>query len=353
MESSADYAKDKDRHRFITVADKWLFLICFGVGTAGLLIIKAALTNQWLATIFLLLVMGGYLAYVFYSRRFDQQTSDGIYYLGFLFTLESVAFALFQSRHEPNYVDEVIANFGIALFTTIVGLMSRVVIAQMRETPDDIAERTRQDLTTVATRLTQELRHVSDIFRHLEQNVSEQIQRTGHGIDESLAQLKISLGEGIAELRSGLTKSGNLISKGADQIQHSTEKAAVAIGTFAANTHEFGVALQTSGEMMRHFNAQLTEVASLQKVLNEIFARAEQIAQATEKSSINLMDLLKKTGTIQSEIAEQMEHIKRYRQSIERDAEKAQQAQSQLLDAMVGLADEMTRRLGGPPARNR
>ena len=65
--------------------------------------------------------------------RMDQ-AGDNSYYLGLLFTLTSMAFALYDFRAmtqggaSSSGVQQIVANFGIALSTTIVGILLRVVL---------------------------------------------------------------------------------------------------------------------------------------------------------------------------------------------------------------------------------
>ena len=84
---------------------------------------------------------------------------DNSYYLGLLFTLGSMAFALYDFRAEVQCpsnatgVQQIISNFGIALATTIVGIFLRVTLHQMRVDPADLEAMTRIELTEAADRL--------------------------------------------------------------------------------------------------------------------------------------------------------------------------------------------------------
>ena len=71
----------------------------------------------------------------------EDQLGDNCYYLGFLYTLISLSWALYKYAQFQS-IEEIIANFGLALSSTIIGILMRVVINQARKDVLD-TERTR------------------------------------------------------------------------------------------------------------------------------------------------------------------------------------------------------------------
>jgi len=115
--------------------------------------------------------MVAYILYIIYIKvafkevfmtDMNQSASDNIYYIGFLFTLISLALALFEYQFAASGsgagqaevaasataegIRDIVENFGIALFTTIVGLAGRVFLLQflapdtVKALPDQLAE---------------------------------------------------------------------------------------------------------------------------------------------------------------------------------------------------------------------
>ena len=60
----------------------------------------------------------------------DEQMGDSFYYLGFLYTLTALAISLFSIEGDIN---DLLKNFGIAITTTLVGLIGRIILSQFRE----------------------------------------------------------------------------------------------------------------------------------------------------------------------------------------------------------------------------
>ena len=78
--------------------------------------------------------------------------ADNMYYLGFLYTLSSLAVAITVS--DP---DQVLANFGVAITSTILGIAARVAFNQMRVDPHDIEAASRIELSEATRRVSKEL----------------------------------------------------------------------------------------------------------------------------------------------------------------------------------------------------
>lgn len=105
------------------------------------------------------LLMLGYAAMVIFAPRLrlrEDQTADNFYYLGFLYTLVSLAVSLYQYAGGGD-VDEIIRNFGIAVSSTITGIALRIVFNQMRRDPVEIEQATRLELAEAAQKVRREL----------------------------------------------------------------------------------------------------------------------------------------------------------------------------------------------------
>ena len=147
------------RNRLSTVEDKWLFLAALLCGFAGIFALKLLGYPQLVITAWPVGCMLLYLAVVLLQPAFrlrDDQTADNFYYLGFLYTLGSLAMALWRFL-EGDRAETVLESFGIALATTILGLAIRVFLGQFRRDPVQFEREARLALADTATRLRAEL----------------------------------------------------------------------------------------------------------------------------------------------------------------------------------------------------
>jgi len=104
------------------------------------------------------------------------QAGDNCYYLGLIYTLASLSYAI--ANFDPNdTASTIVQGFGIALASTIFGLILRVFFNQGRPDLENVEEQTRLELTEAASRLKGELNGVvmqlNDFSRRLQQSMQE------------------------------------------------------------------------------------------------------------------------------------------------------------------------------------
>jgi hypothetical protein len=85
------------------------------------------------------------------------ELGDRLYYLGFLLTLTSLGYSLWRFEGSANDVALILSNFGVALTTTILGLVLRVVLSQIHEDPVGLERTARMELREAARDLRIEL----------------------------------------------------------------------------------------------------------------------------------------------------------------------------------------------------
>jgi hypothetical protein len=124
-----------------TAVDRTIFLLAFIVGVVGGVLLKLAGVHPVVSASFAALILAIYAISAWMGGRLKiepETIGDNCYYLGFLFTLASLSFTLYQmadpSKNGGSPVDipEVISGFGVALSSTIFGVLLRVLMMQMR-----------------------------------------------------------------------------------------------------------------------------------------------------------------------------------------------------------------------------
>lgn len=144
---------------FHDMPDKGLFAVFALAGFSIILGFKTWGVSSELVAILAVaaMVIYGVIAYRMPSvqLRLDR-LGDNFYYLGFIFTLASMSAAILQVQGGAN-IEALIGSFGIALFTTIVGVAGRVLFVQMRGELDEIEAAVRRDLLETSNALRSQL----------------------------------------------------------------------------------------------------------------------------------------------------------------------------------------------------
>jgi hypothetical protein len=205
--------------------DIWLFIGAYLAGTAYYVVGRWALpaagasgsTQQVLLTVGILMCMLAYAGAAVWIPRLRvrlDQAGDNAYYLGLLFTLTSMAFALWDFRGAIESADlvrgtdlgakQIIANFGIALATTIAGIFLRIVLHQMRVDPGDVEAMTRIELAEASKRVRAVLETLSLDIAQFHEEMRQRSADALSALFEDVKSKAASLGERVDAAAQGL-----------------------------------------------------------------------------------------------------------------------------------------------------
>lgn len=193
-------------------------LLAFLAGTIGGILLKLSGAHALISAGYAALVLVAYAAtaYALTPLRIDSETiGDNSYYLGFLFTLTSLAVTLyFVVEAGPNQADlipEIISGFGVALSSTIVGVFLRVLMLQLKVDLDARERRARIELDEAARRFRTELGISLDKVKGFSteslQQVREREERMRKACDELMANMQAELLKSAAEFGPALRES--------------------------------------------------------------------------------------------------------------------------------------------------
>src|SRR5690348_7256922 len=102
------------RNRLAVWADKWLFIALFIAGAISIIILKKLGCGAVKVAIVPVCTMVLYGVYVVCTPRYRVQSDragDSLYYLGFLFTMVSLAYSLYEFRGEDTSTTQIVTNF--------------------------------------------------------------------------------------------------------------------------------------------------------------------------------------------------------------------------------------------------
>ena len=238
---------------------KQLFIIFVIFGCLFIWISKFFNIPQIIITIIAVSLIPSYCYIALNKKIFfvkEDQIGDNAYYMGFLFTLSSLSFALFnlktQSDNNTKQVFEIVSSFGIALWSTIAGIACRIYIAQLRQDIDDIEEDVKIKLLETANRVTNELHHVIYDFNVFTTSLKNSIEESYKVVNE--------------QIESNLIKISNNLTS---QIEKNIEKN----NTIFENFQKSGNIL--NGELMAlfmSFKQMINKIENIE-VPSEVFAR--------------------------------------------------------------------------------
>lgn len=270
-----------------TRGDLLAFVGAFGTGLFLYIVLHAWLdVRQLYVTLAILAVMGAYAALAMKTARFRvrlDQAGDNAYYLGLLFTLTSMAFALYEfglaTELDGSGVEQIISNFGIALASTVAGIFLRVFLHQMRVDPADVENMTRIELSDASKRVRASLDNVYLDFGRYHAEVR---QRTEDVLNKMLA-------DSAANQQEILRRTGEmaeLLTSGAEAAKAAIEKLNDVAAPPAALSLQIRELSTAVGKLATDFDAVArsvrasTEEAVLaQNAANEVLSRLTAVTR--------------------------------------------------------------------------
>jgi hypothetical protein len=144
-----------------------------------------------MVTAILLIVIYAFVSRTVHTFRLSaERVGDNCYYLGFLFTLVSLSNALYAFGYDEDVINDVISNFGIALGSTITGMLLRVMFNQMKIEPEQISERIRENLSDTGQKLAGEIENVIGEMNSLSATLKNSMQDALQSTDDLLKDSK-------------------------------------------------------------------------------------------------------------------------------------------------------------------
>jgi methyl-accepting chemotaxis protein len=262
------WARDADEARVSKSRFVWLsrmpFLVAALLGGAALAVLKHYAVDQLYITASACAIIVAYWAIVATVpalRIREDQLGDNCYYLGFLFTLASLAYALYQfglAGSSEGSVEQIVANFGLALGSTITGILLRVLINQARRDVLETEQDARMALADAVVRLRTEIDDavlaMGAFCRAAQQIAGEQIgtaaKETAGVLERSVARVGDTSQAAIRQIDSAFGQFHD----------HAAQLNATAGATAEAMGHMLST-IESATEALRHLDHGLRTVA--------------------------------------------------------------------------------------------
>ena len=262
-------------------------------------------TSSAVLSALIALLIIGWLGNYYYRRPETdlRQAGDNLYYLGLLFTLGSLIFALVQlfllqqdDDELRRRTRELIGNFGIALTSTVAGILGRILLQSLSDETNDGQpgsqfEEVSPSVSDSVMTLRRKLRESTDAFSHftrVTQSQAEQVKvHSERLISEFNARMSTEAERGLSEVMASWRKSLESIATESNQIGQRIEKEA-AEATARTETAWHGLAK----EMMA---ASESARGQLRSVVSETSALLTRLTDANQALN-SLVDGLKAAG---------------------------------------------------------
>ena len=184
-----------------------LFFAVVVVGSGYIILSKLSDFGAVAVTAVPVLIMLGY-AFLLGARPFrlrDDQSGDNLYYMGFLFTLTSLAVSLYQFSAAGS-AEQIVQNFGIAIASTIAGITLRILFNQMRRDPVEVEATARLELAEASRRVKRELESAILEFGYFRRMTQQSITDALDEVKETVSSAHQQFAGELAKLATTANK---------------------------------------------------------------------------------------------------------------------------------------------------
>ncbi len=236
----------------------------FAAGGGLLLLLVKLATSHWFPPVAVSLALIGFYGFVLWDRELKgpkfEHAGDNLYYVGFLYTLTSLAVSLYGFTTE-GYTEDIVQGFGVALSSTVFGLIGRVYVSQSSAgEPARVEAAARQSLVVAHRELRAEMDYALEDYKRFREDLDE--------LRESVERARGVTAEEHEALAAEAAKLEDLRSLGSR-----LDKAAEgALGRITERQEEMAVHIKE--EAM----ATLRKIASQQEVLSDGMVKAQRDA---------------------------------------------------------------------------
>jgi len=254
--------------------DRYGFLAFAFVGSLLIVVAKAGGVSATLSAVVAVIVMLGYAYLVRHTdmgRVRADQAGDNCYYLGLVYTLSSLAFTIF-TFDPANTATAIVQGFGVALATTVAGLILRVFFSQTRVDLVEIEDKGRMELTEAANQLKTSLSHISSDMNAFSRGTRQML-------DEARADALAAANEAFAEFGAQSKRLGASTARVVNAMEGQAdrfERLNAAVAGAASGLDGISAGAQAASATLAMVDAQAKTITAQQVV-----ARTEASAMAS------------------------------------------------------------------------
>ena len=287
---------------------KYAFFLTYTIGSL-IIIFSSKLPGEHTSTFLLIALMLVYLfGIMFLNNKLntfvrDEQMGDSFYYLGFLFTLTALAVSLFSLK-EGTDSGVLLKNFGVAITTTLAGLIGRIMLSQFRETLDEMKEKAETQISDSARKLNTQLIQSIDILKNQSVNISK---NTDQALKDSSSSLRRFMVENNKILQESTEKSKDVIEEfnaRASEITSKISKINIptekfkkfeeSVNNIVNTLNDLETGLKKSSaeseihKVTENFKSLNSSISSQSKLLNDEFANSKDALESLSKNLVGV-----------------------------------------------------------------
>jgi len=309
---------------------KVFFLLFAAIGFASILFVRKFTFDSLIFQMVLPSAVVVIYAFIIFSKGRNvlnqDQLGDSVYYIGFTLTLFALIFALYDMSKDLA-AEVIIPKFAIALTTTIVGILIRIVKTQFDPSQEDLNEMSERVLSDTAFSLKTQLDVSIDTFKGF---VDELSRKTSESLEKNSIELSTFLKENTEEFSKSSKKVIQNINSASDTFIQKSNSLDQALESLNSTTESFNQNLNVLNSALTQSNPA-KEISNLQDVINSMSSSMQSYASDFSK--------------IRGLVSEDLKEISANKKEIFKTIEESQEALQKMYNNMASMSDLIVSKL--------
>lgn len=321
------------------VIDRWAFLVFATVGSAAIWALKYISVDPIIVATGAALLMICYaaIAGTGATKLRADQAGDNCYYLGLIYTLASLAFAIF-TFDPANTATTIVQGFGVALATTVLGLVLRVFFSQSRVDLVDAEETARVALTDAANQVRAQMTGVVQAFSSFAHHTQQHLQELR---DQVVIDLEAAGQASRDAIKGAADEAIEAVQSQANESAAATKKVTTGVGRLVSTLESHAYALT---EIEAKSRAQLTYLEAFEKAMASTQTLLSQIGDTASGLKADQSELISNSERFASSADAIETAARQFEEVVSRRVEELREVPVQNAEAAEASMREVTKR---------
>lgn len=290
----------------------------------------------------------------------DDKFADSAYYLGFIFTITSIIFSLFDLPNIGTKIQDISVRFGAAMVSTVLGLGVRVYLVTFRADFSDAVQGAEDALLRATQVFTERMKMSVERLQDFESSVDLASRSSVERVNLQIEAVSRNHAEKLAEFFADLTtRNKQVLAEALDEVRGASTKLAVSVDGYTTGmksnlksveqqVSEFSAAvtarLQNTTFPDDYFAAHLKQpLAQLEGAAGEIAKNVVHASAAMTRTAETLSGSLESVNDKSAKAEESMDAIVRLagQQKILLESSQGQIGALEQLGVKLGALDNL------------
>lgn len=184
-----------------------------------------------------LLIMGAYIVLGYFRRDkdvTDEKFADTCYYLGFIFTITSIIFSLFDLPQIGTRIQDIAVRFGAAMVSTVLGLAVRVYLVSFRKDVADAIKDAEDAVLDATRKFTEQLTVALERLRDFEGQVDTAAKASVERVNLQVENLSKNHADKLTSFFADLTnKNQEAFTSALAEVKLASKKLAESVDSYS------------------------------------------------------------------------------------------------------------------------